>query len=66
MLNYCFEMCMNVTDLLSAYLPIGSVNQNLEPLLAAFLTPTSPLRLFTRFLTIANPSPLPFFSEALA
>ena len=48
------------------YLGIGKENQNCEPFLGAFLTPTSPFRLLTRFLTIAKPRPLPFFSDAMA
>lgn len=48
------------------FLYIGRVNQKIEPPSGLFETPTSPLRLFIRFLTIAKPSPLPLFSEALA
>ena len=48
------------------FLYIGRVNQKIEPPSGLLETPTSPLRLFIRFLTIAKPNPLPLFSEALA
>ena len=67
MLICCYKKELFWNIYVKCYLAIGRVNQNCEPLLlGAFLTPTSPFRLLTRFLTIANPNPLPFFSEALA
>ncbi len=48
------------------FLYIGRVNQKSDPPSFLLDIPTSPLRLLTKFLTIAKPKPLPLFSEALA
>ena len=60
-------MSQFMTKLLHDYeLFKGKVNQKIEPWGFAFFIPTSPFKLFTRFLTIARPRPLPFSSVALA
>ena len=48
------------------YLDLGIVNQNIDPLGFFEVMPTSPFKLLIKFLTIANPRPLPLLSEALA